>query len=141
MTYFSSVHSNHSFYTFPALKFVQCLGVFPEESPPSWPCPIAQSVERLGRSDSDTELAGAGSNPGRGERSLPPHLNGTELWAHSRVEKGKRAVGSFPDPEKSCGLILWRLRELEAKARGTQPFRGMQMENCCKEQPEKGSSP
>ncbi len=26
---------------------------------------------------------------------------------------------------------------LEANTRGTQPFRGMQMENCCKEQPEK----
>ena len=31
---------------------------------------------------------------------------------------------------------------MEANTRGTNPFRGMQIENCCcKEQPEKGSPP
>ncbi len=35
------------------------------------PCPVAQSVEQLGRSDSDTELAGvAGSIPERGRSNF-----------------------------------------------------------------------
>ncbi len=103
-----------------------------------WPCPVAQSVERLGRSDSHTKLAGAGSIPERDRSNyMPPFLpfslspfaaielwaqgRGKELWAHSMEVKRWGRKGR--------------------KARGTQTFRGMQMENCCRDQSEKGSSP
>ena len=72
-----------------------------------WPCPVAQSVERLGRSDSITDLARILSwvriHPlaefclsftlsSAGHRAVGSgSVQGKELWAHS----WKRAVGSF----------------------------------------------